>query len=39
MEVFYENSCSQLGKTCHGMWKRENLFEGEKIELAAETEA
>lgn len=28
VEVFYENSCSQLGKAPHGMWKSENLLKG-----------
>lgn len=35
MEVLYENSCSQLGKTRHGMWKRENLFKGAEMTVSS----
>ena len=35
MEVLYENSCSQLGEACHGMWKRDNLFKGAKMTVSS----
>lgn len=35
MEVLYENSCSQLGKTFREMWKRENLFKGAEMTVSS----